>query len=161
MERSRAGAHTPGMSDQVQEALAVVVQYLAPVVVALIGLASLKATQWITAHTKNAALQGVLVRLNEAVTASVSDVAQSYADELKAASEDGKLSIAEAAEAKANALAKTRALLGPAGVKELAKVLGLEPGGPVNDYLNAKIEQTVRELPRPLLPIVEREASVH
>lgn len=76
-----------------------------------------------------------LTEVGDAVLA----VSQTYVSALKAAAADGKLTAEEKAEAKAKAIAIVKQNLGMAGLKKLAKILGVD----VDGWLGNKIEAAV------------------
>jgi hypothetical protein len=126
------------------ELFATALDALWPLFVALLSFASFRVAQFVAAKTKNQALAGILTRANEAVFSAVSDVAQTYVDDLKRGAADGKLTDEERDEAKRKALGKAKRLLGSDGMKLLAKVLGFKTAGQADEFLSAKIEDAVR-----------------
>ncbi len=98
------------------------------------------AARWFYVHTKNAKVQGMLVRLDDAATTAVNDLEQSAVKALKAASPDGKLTQATAAAVKDAALESLKAHLGPKGVEELKRILGVSD---VTAVLSSRVEAAV------------------
>jgi hypothetical protein len=87
--------------------------------------------------------------MNEIVFA-VNEVAQVYADAIKDARKDGKLTDEEKAEAKRLAIEAAKRNLGPPGIKRLGRVLGIED---VTDWIAGKVESAVKlTKPAPVLP---------
>lgn len=122
------------------------IEILTPILVAGLTLLSAWLAKLITAKVKGEYLRGVLVRLDEAVFTAVKSVAQTYADTLKSAREDGKLEPAERQEAKRRALNALKSYLGTKGIGELGKILGLASAKQVEEYLAGKVEAAVHDL---------------
>jgi len=122
-----------------------VAKLLAPVAVALAGLAAARLEKWIRGKVRNEYAAGALARLSEAVVTAVAETAQVYVDVAKARASDGKLTEAERQEAKARAVSSAKLYLGSKGVSELSKVLGLQ-GQALDALIGAKVESTVRAL---------------
>src|SRR5690606_8548412 len=100
--RPAAGGTSGGIMKS--ELFSSLIEILTPVLVAGLTFLSAWLARLITAKVKGEYLRGVLVRLDEAVFTAVKSVAQTYADALKTAREDGKLEPAERQEAKRRAL---------------------------------------------------------
>ena len=90
---------------------------------------------------KNQKIAGILGRAYDAVRTAVLEVAQTYADEIKKGSADGKLTPEERVMAKRAAIDKAKSYLGSKGVKQLAKVIGLD----VDNWFGGAVERTVKE----------------
>jgi hypothetical protein len=90
--------------------------------------------------------QDVISRAMNEIAFAVREVAQVYADAIKEANADGKLTDAEKAEAKRLAIAAAKRNLGAAGLKRLGRVLGLED---VTDWIAGHTEAAVNLLPPP------------
>lgn len=123
-----------------------ILEILTPILVAGLTFLSAWLAKLITAKVKGEYLRGVLVRLDEAVFTAVKSVAQTYADALKSAREDGKLEPAERQEAKRRALNALKSYLGTRGIGELGKILGLASANQVEEYLAGKVEAAVHDL---------------
>ncbi len=128
------------------EVVSAVTEILTPILVAGLTFLSAWLAKLITAKVKGEYLRGVLVRLDEAVFTAVKSVAQTYADALKVAREDGKLEPAERLEAKRRALGALKSYLGTKGIAELGKILGLGSASQVEEYLAGKVEAAVHDL---------------
>ncbi len=124
-----------------------VLEILSPVLLAALTWAAAKAAQLIAAKVKNEYLRGALTRLDDAVLNAVREVHQVTVEGIKAASADGKLTVEERAKVKATALETIRAHMGPAGLAELVKVLGVDNGG-LEKLLSTRIEAAVHDLKR-------------
>lgn len=117
-------------------------QALSPALVALVGWLSMRLAALIKANTSNAYLQGVLLRLNDAVAIAVRETQQVMVEQLKKTDPTGKLTETAKANAKAAAIATIKAHLGPKGITELATVFGV--AGPALDgLLGARVEAAV------------------
>jgi len=92
----------------------------------------------------NEYVRGVLERAWQEVKAAVAEVAQVYADALKAANKDGKLTDREKAEAKNLAIEVAKSNLGKKGLAALARILGA--GDAVEKWLGNKVEAAVKSL---------------
>lgn len=122
-----------------------VVEILSPLLLAALTWASAKAAQLITAKVKNEYLKGALIRLDDAVTAAVKEVQQTFVGSLKDARADGKLTPEEVATAKRSALDAAKSYLGIKGLVELAAVFGLDEGT-IDKLLGKRIEAAVHDL---------------
>ncbi|HLA81138.1 MAG TPA: hypothetical protein VJP78_05820 [Thermoleophilia bacterium] len=89
----------------------------------------------------------MLVRLDDAVLASVREVQQVTVDAIKEASADGKLSPDERAKVKQAALSSVKSHLGTGtkGLAELAKILGHEDGT-IDSLISTRVEAAVHDL---------------
>lgn len=100
----------------------------------------------IRGKVKNEYLQGALLRLNEAAKTGVSSVGQTYVKKMKEGKADGKLTDEEKKAAKDAALREVKDLLGPKGLKEIAKVVGIPVASKAMDsMLESKIEAKVKD----------------
>jgi hypothetical protein len=89
-------------------------------------------------------VRGVVTRAIAEIQDAVLEVAQVFADEIKRASEDGKLTAEEKAVAKQMAIDTAKSNLGSKGLKRLSRVLGL---GDVTDWIANKVEAAVATKP--------------
>jgi hypothetical protein len=119
---------------------------LTPVFLAVIGWLSFQAAGWIRAHTKNAQVQGILLRLDDAVATAVGSLEQTVVVAAKSAAADGQLTKADGAAVKAAALAEIKSHLGPKGIAELQAILGIKPDG-LDSFLSSRIEASVLQMP--------------
>jgi hypothetical protein len=122
-----------------------IAQWLAPLLMALIGLGIAKLTQLINAKVKNEYLKGVLTRLDDAVLTAVKAAEQVLVLAIREANADGKITAEEAAQIKAKVMEEVKSHLGMKGIGELAGVLGLG-GEALDKLLGSKIEAAVLDL---------------
>ena len=136
-------ASTQELVSQVVAALLPILQLL---VVALVGWAAKEVAGFIAQRIKNEALKAALDRLNVTVFDVVLDVEQTVVSKLKDASAGGKpITDAVWADVKDTAIAKVKALLGPAGIAKLLSVLGITD---VDNLIATKVESHVAQLKR-------------
>jgi hypothetical protein len=115
------------------------------VVVAIAGFAAVALAKYISAHTKNAAVRGLLLRLDDVVYAVVKELNQTVVDAARAKSEDGTLSSQAVAEVKGAAVAKVKSYFGIEGFALVSKVLGLaEPQA--TSFVASRIEAAVHDV---------------
>jgi len=122
---------------------------LATVITAALTWAAARLVVYIKAKTQATWLQGLLIRATDAVAVAVKAVVQTYSEAIKAAKADGKLTPEEAAQAKALGLAKAKELIGPAGIAQLVKILGLDSGA-LDAWLGTRIEAAVHDTKAPV-----------
>jgi hypothetical protein len=118
---------------------------LSPVLLAAVTWVAARLGQWINARVRNEYLRGVLLRLDDAVLGVVREVHQVTVDALKAATVDGKLPPGARESLKQAALNAIKSHIGPRGVGEMVRVLGLSAEG-VDRLIGTKIEATVHDL---------------
>jgi predicted XRE-type DNA-binding protein len=118
---------------------------LSPLLLPMLGWVVARLAQLITARVDNEYLRGVLLRLDDAVFAAVRELQQIVVDDLKSTSTDGRLTQADKARIKQDALLTIRSHLGTNGLKEVATILGLD-NGEVNKLISTKIEAAVHDL---------------
>jgi len=116
------------------------VQALSWVLVALGGLLA----KYLWNKIKSDWARGVVSRAYEEIKGAVMEVAQSYADDIKAKNADGKLTQEERDEAKELALKIAKENIGTKGLKRLARILGLDS---IEQWIANKTEAAVRSLP--------------
>lgn len=116
------------MDDNLWAHLAKGVEALSPLLLAALSWLSLRIAALISAKVKNERVQGILVRLDDAVFLAVREVEQVFVSMLKTASEDGVLTAEERRQAKDAALQAARSYLGTRGLAELGKVLRVAGG---------------------------------
>ena len=124
---------------------------LSPTLLALVGWLSARLALLIKAKTRNEYLQGVLLRLNDAVWASVREVEQTMVTALKAGTVDGKLTETGRQNAKSAAIATVKEHLGPQGLADLCNVLGIS-GAVVDNFLGKRVEAAIAESKAPPVP---------
>lgn len=132
---------------------------LSPVTLAGLTWLSLKLAEFIRAKVDHTYLQGVLLRLNDSVLIAVKDVEQRLVEEARDATQDRKLTPQEARRFKEVAMGQLRSYLGPKGLQELSRILGLSSAG-VNSVLDAKIEAAVLDLKRQGVPLVGEFSAI-
>lgn len=121
---------------------------LAPVLVAALGWLSFRLSAYIRAHTQNARVQGVLLRLNDAATTAVESVEQTIVASLQASARSGKLDKYAAEEAKRAAVLQVEATLGgQKGLAEAMQILGITSLDDLKNLIGSKIEARVLKLP--------------
>lgn len=123
----------------------VTLQLLSPVLLAGLTWLVARAAALIRARVQNEFLRGVLVRLDDAVFTAVKDLQQTVVDEIKAASADGKISAAERQRIKVAAVTNVKSHLGPKGVVELGRILGLGAGA-LDGLMGSKVEAAVHDI---------------
>ena len=126
------------------ELLLNILELSSPVILAGLGWLAVRIERYIKAKTDNQYLEGVLVRLNEAVWAEVKETQRNVVDAIKEANKDGKLTEAEKKKIKEAALQNIQSLLGPEGLALLYKVFGGERAA--TDFIGKKIEAAVKDM---------------
>lgn len=94
-------------------------------------------------HTKNVKLQGVLLRLGTFMQGAVAQVDQATVGPLKAASANGKLTLADASAARAQVVSVVKSHFGETGIEELKTITGVAD---VQAFLNQQVEGYVKAL---------------
>lgn len=122
---------------QLAPALAVAVSGLA---LAGIRFAYVKLSALIDAKVQDANVRALLHRLNDGAFTVVKSTEGRVAAELRKAAADGKIDDAEKAKIREAALTDFKALLGPAGLNQLAAVLGLGGQAPAKPFDDAAID---------------------
>jgi hypothetical protein len=118
---------------------------LSPVLLAALSWLSLQAAGLIKAKIKHENVKGTLLRLDDAVFVAVRQIQQVIVDQLKAASADGTLTSAEREQVKVATLQAVRSYVGPKGLLEICKILGLGDGE-LECVLGPRVEAAVYEL---------------
>lgn len=117
---------------------------LSPVILAIASWLALAVKNYFESKTKNEVLKGMGIRLFDAFGVAIQSVGQTYVADLKAAAADGKLTAEEKAEAKRKAIEASKSYLGPKGLGELAKVLGVRVTDPsLESVLGLGLEATL------------------
>ena len=122
-------------------------QLLSPVLLAGLTWLVARAVALIRARVQNEFLRGVLLRLGDATLTATKELQQTVVDEIKAASADGKIVADERRRIKAAAVANVKSHLGPKGIAEFARILGLADGA-LDALIGAKVEAAVHDLRR-------------
>ena len=100
---------------------------------------------FIRAKVQNELLEGALARLSTLAELVVRETYQAWVEAAKK-SGGGKLSLEEATQAKAEALAKLKTYLGPKGLRALAYVAGFAPEDEaLHNYLSGAIEAAIAD----------------
>ena len=106
----------------------------------VIGLLAAYLLKKIADKVKGDYINGVLSRAIKAVEEAVLSVKQSYVDQMKADTQDGKWTKVEKARAKARAIEEAKSYLGAKGLAELVKILGLDS---LDGFLGGLVESAV------------------
>jgi hypothetical protein len=120
-------------------------ELLLPVLVAALSWGSLELVRWLRAKTKSTYLQGLLDRVNDTVMTAVKSAEQVTVAALRAANADGRITDEEKAAVKAKVLEEVKSHLGPRGLAEIGKILGLDDGA-LASLLGSKVEAAVLDL---------------
>jgi hypothetical protein len=120
--------------------------WLSPIVVVLLGWVAKKIAELINANVANKWLSAALTRLDYAAINAVKTIEQTIVARLKATSADGKLTEADIAMIKNDAMAAARQYLGENGLRELQGVLGDDNPAAVDVVLEQRIEAAVHDL---------------
>src|SRR6266545_852758 len=99
---------------------------LSPVLLAALSWLSLQAAGLIQVKVKHENVRGTLLRLDDAVFVAVRQIQQVIVDQLKAASADGTLTADERRHVKVATLEAIRSYMGPKGILEICRILGLK-----------------------------------
>lgn len=138
-----AEATTPSAWDTILPKL---LEAVLPLLGILASWASIELAKFIKAKTKNEALAGALVRLNDVVFTVVKSLNQTVVDGLKAANADGRVTPEEVAKIKADALALVKSHIGPKGLDELLYVFGLKDEAALDKFVSDKVEAAVGDV---------------
>jgi hypothetical protein len=107
---------------------------------------------YLYARRRNERFFATRARLNDATKATVKEVQQVLAEDFKKARVDHRLKGDTVTELRAASMKIILANLGPLGIKELRKVLGLSRRAPLDRFLVGRIEAAVYDLKeRPLI----------
>ena len=109
--------------------------------------ASVRLAAYIYAHTKNARVQGILLRLNDAVATAVRSLEQTVVATAKASAGNGQLTCDIAKGVKDAAIAAIKLHLGPQGIGELRAILGVKSED-LDTFLSERIESQVLTAPK-------------
>lgn len=118
----------------------IVINYIAPAILAIFGWAGVQLVRFINAKTSREYIKAVTARLNDAVQLVVRDLSQTVVEGLKEAAADGKITEEERADLRRIALNNLKSYLGVKGLKLLIKVLGV---GDLDKFLVSKIEAQI------------------
>lgn len=132
-------------------ALALMLKLLPLVLPALLAWAGVRWDSWVKLKIKNERLRAILLHVDDAVSTAVKAVQQTYLDAIEEGlKDDGQLSNAEKQEAMRRALETAKGTLPP----EVLAVLQEMFGSKLDAMLTSKIEAEVRDLKRPVLPVL-------
>jgi hypothetical protein len=130
-----------------------IMKILAPVIVALagmatasLGLAMAKFKDWLVAQTHNTTVAGAMKILTDIVTTIVQDLEQTSVKTLR--DNDGKLDAKTAGQIKASAIERIKLLYGPIGLRDLSRRLGTSEDATLR-LIGALIESAVYLLRNP------------
>jgi hypothetical protein len=118
---------------------------LSPVLLAALSWLSLQAAGLIKAKVKHENVRGTLLRLDDAVFVAVRQIQQVLVDRLKAARVDGTLTADEGRQVKLATLEAVRSYVGPKGILEICRILGLKDVE-FERVLDPRVEAAVFEL---------------
>jgi hypothetical protein len=134
-------------------------QVVSPLLMAALGWMATRLAKLINARIHSEHTRDVLLRLEQIVFTVVREVQQVMVDELKADSDNGRLSFNARERVKRAALDTVRDELGKRGLAELARVLGREEHT-IDHVLVTRIEAAVHEL-RCASPPVKNGVNSH
>lgn len=116
-----------------------IIALAASIALMALALAVAQGTQWLRAKSKNAYVNGVLDRIDDAALVGVRFVQQTLVDTLKAENANGRLTVAQAEEAMREAYRVTLEQLGKEGVDAARKLFGV-------DQVEAQLKQRLEAL---------------
>lgn len=123
-----------------QEIIEIMTAQMVPVIVAtlatLVSVGMVRLNKWLKMKTGSEAVAAA----GNIIAATVNELAATTVKELKAASNDGKLTYQEALVVKTQAVERVKSQLPPAVAKAAALAIG-----DLNAFITGKIEQTVAE----------------
>ena len=120
-------------------------QIMSPVLLAGLTWLATRLAALIRLRIENEYLRGVLVRLDDAVLTATKELEQTVVAEIKAAAADGKISPAERERIKRTAITNVKSYIGPRGIAEVGRVLGL-PDAALDCLITSKLEAAVHDL---------------
>jgi hypothetical protein len=123
----------------------IVLQAVLPGLVAALTWASVRLASYIGRKVDSERLRGVLLRLDDFVISTVKALQQAVVEAIKEASFDGKITDEDRRRFKAAAIEQVKSYLGPKGLRELAKVLGLRPDA-LDGFLESRVEAAVHDV---------------
>lgn len=124
-----------------------VLDVASPLLVAAVTWIAARISGLITARIQNERLRGALLRLDDIVFAVVKESFQVTVDALRATSPDGKLPPGAAETIKQAAIGAIKSQLGPLGLVDLKRTLGLSDEA-AHDLIATRVESTVYSLKR-------------
>jgi hypothetical protein len=120
----------------------IIILAISAVLTLALGWLSVRYASWIKEKIKSARVEGILLRLGDAVFKVVRELQQTVVDKAK---EDGEWNKEKAEEVKKAAITKIKEYLGPKGIKEALTILGLDSSG-LDKLLGTMIESDVFDL---------------
>jgi len=127
------------------------IEVLGSVLLFLLSLVGVALRQYVLTKVNNSNLRAALTRMTDASLGAVASVAQEYADALKRANADGKLTPEERDHARSMALERMKSLLGEVGLQEVQRVFGLY-GASLDSALLSRLESALLSLKKGLKP---------
>ena|SRR3990167_3132909 len=118
--------------------LVLLVKSMLPIILGWVGL---RFDQFVRSKVKNEKLAGLLTRMDDAVGKAVLSVSQTFVDGIDR-DKDGKISKAEAGEARKRAVDEAKNQLGPSGWAEWVALLGGE--NKATEAIGARVEAAVK-----------------
>lgn len=116
-------------------------------VLAAVGLwAVIQLVLYLSSHRQNERFLTTQKRLEDAAHTTVKEIQQVVAEDFKAARVDGRLKGDTATELRATAIKSISAQLGPLGMREVRKALGMPPKSSLDRVLVSRIEAAVFDL---------------
>jgi hypothetical protein len=119
--------------------------YLSPVIMALIAWLSTESARLIRSKIKDQDVQTALLHVDELITTAVTNTAQTFVDNIRANTKDGKIPIEAQQDAKRQTLIAVQTYIGQ-NAGTLAKLLGFADQKTLEQFLLAKIERCVHSL---------------
>ena len=132
------------MNESLQTLAVATIVALAPALLALAGWLAAKLAGLINANVANKAVSGVLLRLDYAALNGVKAIEQAMVSAVRGS--DGSLAPDAAARAKTAAVNAARSLLGPRGIDEVMRVLGLAGPASLDTLIGQRIEAAVGDM---------------
>lgn len=120
----------------------IVILALSGILTLALGWLAVRYASWIKEKVKSARVEGILLRLGDAVFKVVRELQQTVVDKAKV---DGKWNQEKAEEVKKAAIEKIKEYLGPKGIQEALAILGLDIPG-LEKLLSTMIEADVYDL---------------
>jgi hypothetical protein len=121
------------------------INVLAPLLMAALTWASTRLAQLINARVRSERTRAVLLRIDDAIAAIIREIQQVTIDDLKAHTPDGQLPFAIRARLKFSALTSVKAYLGPKGIDEAVRALGLDRRA-FDAFVSTRIEAAILDL---------------
>ena len=120
---------------------------LSPVLAAGLTWLATRLAALIRSRIANEVLQGILLRVGDAVITAVKELDQTVVAEIKATSADGRIGPEERQRLKDTAVANVKGYLGRGGVDQVGRILGLGNAS-LDGFIGSKVEAAVHDLRR-------------